>query len=268
MLSNDNQLISEETRQWLNAIYNGVYIVDESLNIVFWNDGAERITGYSSEEMVGSSCQNGLLDLKNEEGQTIHEKARQITEVIQKGSHTRYRLYICHKHGHHIPISTHITPIKDQKGISTGAIEVFRDISAEEKIHQIEDKFKRVVRQYVSETTYKEVLRAVNHDDYHVSAYNRNLTIMFMDIVNFTGLSEKQEPEQVVEMLNAYFTHTSRIIHNHGGDIDKFLGDGVMAIFKAPQNAIDASIEMMRRGLGKLNEELRSGRLPDRKSVV
>lgn len=262
MFANHNRLISEETRQWLNAIYNGVYIVDEELNILFWNDGAERITGYRAGEMMGAKCNKGILDPKGESGETIHQKSNQLREVIRKGQHTKFRLYLRHKDGALIPISTHITPIKDSKGNTSGAIEVFRDISAEEKIHQIEDRFKRVISQYVSETTYKEVIRAVNHEDYSIRAYNRFLTIMFMDIVDFTGLSERQEPEQVVELLNAYFTHTSKIIRKHHGDIDKFLGDGVMALFKNPQDAIDASLEMMQKGLGKLNEELSASNLP------
>jgi PAS domain S-box-containing protein len=262
MPANNNRLISEETRQWLNAIYNGVYIVDQDMKILFWNDGAERITGYTADEMTGATCRNGLMDMKNEKGEMLHPKADQLREVMRHGRHTRFRLYMQHKQGHRIPVSTHITPIKDSEGNPIGAIEIFRDTSAEEKIHQIEERFKRVIRQYVSETTYKEVIRAVNHEGYNVRAYNRNLTILFMDIVNFTGMSEKQEPEQVVEMLNAYFTHTSRIIQNHTGDIDKFLGDGVMALFMNPQDAINASLDMMQHGLHKLNQELRSLELP------
>jgi len=262
MPANNNRLISEETRQWLNAIYNGVYIVDKDLKILFWNEGAERITGYTAAEMTDSTCQNGLMDMKNKEGETVHPKADQLREVMDKGRHTRFRLYTQHKQGHRIPVSTHITPLKDSHGNPVGAIEVFRDTSAEEKIHQIEERFKRVIRQYVSETTYNEVIRAVNHEGYNIRAYNRNLTILFMDIVNFTGMSEKQEPEQVVEMLNAYFTHTSRIIHNHTGDIDKFLGDGVMALFTNPRDAVDASLDMMQNGLKRLNDELNTLDLP------
>jgi len=60
------------------------------------------------------------------------------------------------------------------------------------------------------------------------------VTILFSDIRNFTTLSEKLAPQEVVELLNAYFSKVCEIILAHGGMIDKFIGDAVMAVFGAP----------------------------------
>ena len=60
------------------------------------------------------------------------------------------------------------------------------------------------------------------------------VTILFSDIRNFTTLSEKLAPQEVVELLNAYFSKVCDIILAHGGMIDKFIGDAVMAVFGAP----------------------------------
>ncbi len=60
------------------------------------------------------------------------------------------------------------------------------------------------------------------------------VTILFSDIRDFTTLSEKLAPEEVVELLNAYFSKVCDIILAHGGMIDKFIGDAVMAVFGAP----------------------------------
>ncbi len=60
------------------------------------------------------------------------------------------------------------------------------------------------------------------------------VTILFSDIRNFTTLSEKLSPQEVVELLNAYFSKVCDIILAHGGMIDKFIGDAVMAVFGAP----------------------------------
>jgi adenylate cyclase len=81
----------------------------------------------------------------------------------------------------------------------------------------------------------------------------RDLTILFSDIRGFTSISEASEPEQVVEMLNEYLTRMVEILLDHGGTLDKFIGDAVMGFWNAPaadpdhpQHAVACAIEMIR----------------------
>lgn len=78
------------------------------------------------------------------------------------------------------------------------------------------------------------------------------VTVLFSDIRNFTSLSEKLAAEDVVELLNAYFSRICQIILDHGGMIDKFIGDAVMAVFGAPlanpdhaRQALASALEMV-----------------------
>jgi adenylate cyclase len=94
----------------------------------------------------------------------------------------------------------------------------------------------------------------------------KDMTFLFCDIRGFTPISEtyKENPEGLVELINEFLTNQTNIILKHGGTIDKYMGDCIMAFWNAPLDdpnhachAIVAAIEM-RRGLAELNEELKN----------
>src|SRR6185295_17482029 len=81
---------------------------------------------------------------------------------------------------------------------------------------------------------------------------SKNVCVMFLDIRNFTGFAEKRSPEEVVQYLESLFEFMIEIVNRHHGIINKFLGDGFMAVFGAPlsdgrdcANALDAAQEIL-----------------------
>jgi adenylate cyclase len=94
---------------------------------------------------------------------------------------------------------------------------------------------------------------------------HRYITVMFADIRNFTSLSEsKKNPEDVVEILNIYLPAMSAVIRKHEGCVDKFIGDGIMAFWNAPndvenhaQKAVRCAIEMQKT-LVQVNSDARA----------
>jgi adenylate cyclase len=76
----------------------------------------------------------------------------------------------------------------------------------------------------------------------------RAATVLFTDIRGFTAYSETRPPEQVVEMLNRVLRAQAEVVERHGGDIDKYVGDELMAVFTgdgAEVEAVRAAIEMI-----------------------
>lgn len=84
------------------------------------------------------------------------------------------------------------------------------------------------------------------------------MAIVFCDIRGFTTLSERMTPSEAVSFLNSYFSSLAPIIKKHNGIIDKFLGDGIMALFLDPDEAFKACIEFQ-RSLGTYNATHRTG---------
>ncbi len=79
----------------------------------------------------------------------------------------------------------------------------------------------------------------------------REMTVLFCDIKGFTGISEHMEPRELARMLNAYFTAMTEVIYRHGGTIDKYIGDAIMAFWGAPlpqpdhaRRALAAALDM------------------------
>jgi len=103
---------------------------------------------------------------------------------------------------------------------------------------------------------------------------NQTVTILFTDIRGFTRMSEHMEPHAVVELLNEYFTEMTDIIFDSGGTLDKYLGDGIMALYGAPIAKPDDPLRAtktameMQRSLAALNREWESrGQQPLRMGV-
>jgi len=120
---------------------------------------------------------------------------------------------------------------------------------------------------FLPEYVVKQMLE--NPDSFKLGGVNQTITVLFADIRGFTRISEHAPPEKIVSLLNRYFSAMTDIIFAHGGTLDKYLGDGLMALFGAPTttpqdaaNAVNAAVAMQRRLIG-INQELRDEGLPE-----
>ncbi len=110
---------------------------------------------------------------------------------------------------------------------------------------------------------------AMANPDIRLGGVNQKVTVMFADIRGFTTLSESLEPERVVELLNEYFTRVTDVIFDHGGMIDKYIGDAVMAVFGAPiskgndaARAVETAVQMQRL-MAEINRDAQARHWPE-----
>jgi CheY-like chemotaxis protein/class 3 adenylate cyclase len=123
--------------------------------------------------------------------------------------------------------------------------------------------YKEASRAYISEGAAKAAeARVRSGDQGPVRAEEREVSILFSDICGFTQMSSRLAPRDVIGLLNAYFDRLCPIVREEGGDIDKFIGDAIMAVFDdlpgrepAPIRAVRAALAMQ-DALATLNLEL------------
>ncbi len=102
---------------------------------------------------------------------------------------------------------------------------------------------------YVDPAVVAQLVR--NPGSLRLGGERREATVFFSDLVGFTELSEKlrDEPERMVEVVNAYLEETSECLHNHGAYVDKYIGDAVMAVFGVPAALPDHELAACRAAL-------------------
>ena len=123
------------------------------------------------------------------------------------------------------------------------------------------------LERFLSRQVVDQIMRAPHQ--IKLGGVRQVVTALFADVRNFTALSERSKPEIVVALLNRYFTRLSEIIFRHGGTLDKYIGDGVLALFGAPYvgemdavKAVRAAVDMQ-RSMAEFNRELVAEKLPE-----
>ena len=104
------------------------------------------------------------------------------------------------------------------------------------------------MQKFVSERTVSMIHEETASGNIVLGGTRKNLAFLFSDIRGFTAMSEKMEPEDVVTILNEYLDLQAKIIKKNHGDIDKYVGDEVMAVFSGDEmadNAIACAIEII-----------------------
>jgi class 3 adenylate cyclase len=127
----------------------------------------------------------------------------------------------------------------------------------------IEKTFSR----YVDEKIAKRILGG-SQDEINIAGQKMNATVLFSDIRGFTTLSEQLPPEEVVQVLNTYFSKMVATVKSHGGVIDKFIGDAMLCVWGVPHpvengtlQAVRCALEMQKE-MKVLNEEFSARGLP------
>ena len=111
----------------LDHMSDGVYFVDRERRILFWNEGAVRLTGYERSEMIGRFCQDDTLCHVDAAGHALCKEGCPLTACVGDGQSHEAQVFLRHKQGRRVPVLVRVQPIRNAEGLAVGAVEIFRD---------------------------------------------------------------------------------------------------------------------------------------------
>ncbi|UCF31724.1 MAG: sensor domain-containing diguanylate cyclase [bacterium] len=180
-------------RELLDNLYDGVYFVDRDRKIVYWNRGAERLTGYAADEAVGRSCWDNFLAHMDDRGEKLCQTGCPLTDTLEDGKTRETDVYLYHKQGHRVPVLVRVSPIWNKKGDIIGAVEVFSDNSAKiqsaTKIEELQelallDELTKLGNRRYMEMGLKTKLEEMER-------YRSHVGVLFMDLDHFKDINDK-----------------------------------------------------------------------------
>jgi diguanylate cyclase (GGDEF)-like protein/PAS domain S-box-containing protein len=123
-------LDSDFYKRLLDQLHDAVVFVDTERTILYWNEAAERLTGFSPSEVIGRHCFDASLDPGDRFSCTLCHKECPLTQSIKQDCPVHERLFLRHKDGRRISVDARIMPVRKDDGTVLGSVEVFCDATS------------------------------------------------------------------------------------------------------------------------------------------
>ena len=213
-------------RELLDFLTDGVYFTDRERRIIYWNKGAEKLSGFSSGEVIGTCCKDNLLMHVDASGESLCLNKCPLSETIQDGQSREADVFFHHKDGHRVPVRVRVKPVRDDADAIIGAVEVFCDNTAHtqltERLSQMEqlallDSLTGLGNRLYFESSLRSRLEEFRRNHW-------NFGILFVDIDDFKSINDvygHQVGDHVIQMVGRSLNATSRYfdaVCRWGGD--------------------------------------------------
>lgn len=210
----------------LNHLFDGVYIVDKERKILFWNKGAERITGYSAQDVEGKFCYDNILQHIDDKGTRLCVFGCPLHATLNDGQFREAGIYLHHKQGYRVPISVRVTPLKNKNNEIIGAMEIFSEnFTQQSQLNRIEELEKMAYKDPLTQLANRRFIEiTLKNRLQEFDKFNWGFGLMIIDIDHFKAINDKyghdtgDEALKTVAMTLLKCSRASDIIGRWGGD--------------------------------------------------
>lgn len=199
----------------IDNLYDGVYITNRERVIMYWNKGAERITGYDSDEVVGSSCRDNLLNHVTAEGVQLCQDLCPLAACMKDGQPRDNDVFLHHADGHRVPVMVRVAPLRDAQGEIVGAVETFSsDMKGTAARHELRELRRIVKTDKLTQVSSRSYLEGRLHGVIAELEHQRSTAgLLFMDIDHFKQCNDTyghDVGDKVLRMVAATLRHNVR----------------------------------------------------------
>ena len=174
-------------KQLLDHLAEGVYFTDRDRRILYWNHAAEVLTGYETDEVLGSYCHDNILRHVDADDKPLCENDCPIDCAMHENKTISDRVFLFHKDGHRVPVNVKASPVFDEAGEMVGAIEVFSDATDQIELEGLNHGLRKLIRidPLTRLPNRRALLDSVHKEYLRFARYGTLFSIIFIEIVNF-----------------------------------------------------------------------------------
>ena len=213
-------------RNLLDQVSDGVYYLDRDRKVVYWNKGAERLTGYSKAEVLGRKCSDDILVHMNASGHSLCDLSCPIDQLYRDHCYGDGEFILRHKNGHRIPVLVRVSPILNANGQVVGAAQVFSDnyskVTLKKRIDELQKQSLVDPLTKLANRRAMEIYLTSRREEFR--RFQWPFGVLFIDIDHFKKINDNYGHiigDDILRMVAETLSHNNRpfdIVGRWGGE--------------------------------------------------